>query len=123
MAVGSDYVGKPVNVGDFCTIIGGVSSVSGNNIIVKCANSGTLITVPFQGSTTASSNIDSARLSGAGKTQNPATDLFAGEQVSVKGTVSSVGSGGFTALVNVLLADAVTTVTVNAGDVYNSLNS
>lgn len=122
MAVGSSYTGDPVNVGDYCTIIGTVANVSGNNINVTTVSSLTNITVPFQGTLNAPSNINGSQISGAAKLANPNL-IPVGEKVSVKGTVTSVGAGGFKASINVLLADAVTTVTVQAGDVYSTQNS
>jgi hypothetical protein len=116
----TSHTGKPVTLGDECTILGTITSSSGNNLTVKTNSSGTSITVPFKGSANASHNVNGPSLSGAGKTFSGFTN---GEQVVVKGRTSSVGTGGFTASINVLLADGTTTVTVKSGDVHTVQNA
>lgn len=117
-----DYTGDTLNVGDFCTIFGTLANVSGNNVNVTCIFSGLNITVPFQGSQNASSNVNSPSLSGAGKTQTPSL-IPVGEQMTVKGTLSTLSGSLKTSTATVLLADGVTTVTCQAGDVYNTQNA
>ena len=99
--------GKPTpKVGDSVSVVAAVTSVSGTNLTAKLTNSGNSIT-------SAISNFNGPTASGAGRT-TPAS----GDQVTGRGTVSALGTDtGFTTSMTVTVPD-LTTITVNAGDVY-----